>query len=113
MTLSTVAAAAFVKFEVVSSWKLDNSSTYATQDGIQQHQPEAIPDIAANADIDARRCHLAHSAVTVLLPFEPVMATIGAYALRGKNSSISPTISLQRWRQRQERMRQSNTVADD
>ncbi|MNE35790.1 hypothetical protein D3C80_1295680 [compost metagenome] len=88
LTFSTVATSA-LSWSVVSSWKLDSSSTYSSTSspsksraGVPRLPPTAtrLPALAA---ISPTRV------VTVLLALEPLMAMIGALAWRA-NSSMSP-----------------------
>ena len=86
-------AATACKLEVVSSWKLDSSSTYSSHsssNSINAGRPILPPTPTLTP---AAFAISPTSVVTVLLPLEPVIATIGACASR-QNSSISPTISI-------------------
>ena len=98
--LSTVAAAAFSE-RVVSSWKLDNSSTQTFGSAPSANacisassaEGEILPQATAGTPAAKSKC--AVSAVVVVLPLLPVMAMIfacGAYLRTPQaNSSISET----------------------
>ena len=90
VTFSTVAAA--VRSEcVVSSWKLDSSSTYRSGTGRSSRSSAGSPRLPpASARRPPATASSATSVVTVLLPLVPVTATTGAGASRA-NSSMSPT----------------------
>src|SRR3990167_840689 len=90
LTFRQVATSAF-SWSVHSSWKLDSSSTYSSTSspsrssaGVPRLPPTATRLPAAAAISPTR-------VVTVLFALEPVMAMIGALALRA-NNSISPDI---------------------
>ncbi len=104
MTFSTVAATGRSD-AVVSSWKLESSSTHTS--GALPSSSRAISAssaaglmLPATSQSHAGRADMAPvSAVTVVLPLVPVIATTSARiwpAARRAKSSISPTTSMPR-----------------
>ena len=94
LMLSTVAAAGHSEL-VVSSWKLESSSTYSSQLRPSSDSAGGPRFPPAPTRTPARRAISARSDATVLFPLEPVTATIGASAARAK-SSTSPAIGTPR-----------------
>ena len=90
LTFRQVATSALSR-SVVSSWKLDSSSTYSSTSSASRSSagvprlPPTATFLPAAAAISPTRV------VTVLLALEPVMATSGALAWR-TNRSMSPDI---------------------
>ncbi len=101
MTLSTVAATG-ASDDVVSSWKLDNSSTKTSgqrpSTGIASSTASPMLP-ATDVASPAARARAPVSAVTVVLPLEPVIAsTFCPGGSARANSSMSPTSSAPRSR---------------
>ncbi len=99
MTLSTVAAVG-ASDDVVSSWKLDSSSTKTSgqRSGVGSASSTASPMLPATTVARPAARHSAPvSAVTVVLPFDPVIArTFCSGGSARAKSSMSPTSSAPR-----------------
>ena len=99
MTLSTVAATGASEY-VVSSWKLESSSTNTSGHALPSGSASstASPMLPATTVASpAARASAPVSAVTVVFPFEPVIAiTFGCGGSARAKSSTSPTSSAPR-----------------
>ncbi|MNF88967.1 hypothetical protein D3C84_714720 [compost metagenome] len=74
---------------MVSSWKLDSSITYSSTSSLSRSSA-GVPRLPPTATrLPAAAAMSPTRVVTVLFALEPLMATIGAFALRA-NSSMSP-----------------------
>ncbi|MNW09928.1 hypothetical protein D3C71_2070360 [compost metagenome] len=73
-------ATSALSWSVVSSWKLDSSRTYSSTSS-SSRSSAGVPRLPPTATfLPAAAAISPTRVVTVLLPLEPVMATIGALA---------------------------------
>jgi hypothetical protein len=107
-----IVAAAACRLEVVSSWKLESSRTYSSQ-RIQQHQRRQA-DIAANADVHARRFrHFAHQGGDGAFTVRTGNRDNRRLRFAAEQLDIANDLNARICRSAQRRMRQRDTRAGD